>query len=77
MKRKRKTSYVGDLINTGVTNMVGIGMIGATAGMVNTLPAGTAKTITGIVPGLQSTALLGPNIKLMNKSLKSKGKGFW
>lgn len=31
----------------------------------------TEKTILGIVPGLQATALLGENLKLM----KNKGKG--
>lgn len=75
-KYKKKDSLVGDMIKTSVGTMVGVGMIGATAGMVNQLPAGTAKTIAGTVPGLQSVALLGPNIKLVKKSLKTK-KGYW
>jgi len=71
---KKKSSMVGDMLSTGVGTMVGVGMISATAGMVNTMPAGTAKDIAGVVPGLQSVALLGPNISLAKKSL---GKGFW
>lgn len=62
---KRKKSMTGSIIETGVGNLVGIGMIGATASMANELPAGTAKTITGIVPGLQSVALVGHNVKGM------------
>jgi len=76
---KGKKSLVGKMLNTGVTNLVGVGMIGATAGAVNSLPAGTAKNIAGIVPGLQSVALLGNNIKLAKISLGSKKgkKGHW
>lgn len=77
MKKKSK-SHLKGIVDVGVTNLVGIGMIGATSEMVNALPTGTAKTITGIVPGLQSTALLGPNLKLVSKSFKSKKeKSFW
>lgn len=39
----------------------------------------TAKTILGIVPGLQATALVGHNLKLIpnfKKPLKSKPKKF-
>jgi hypothetical protein len=60
------------LVKTGITNMVGIGLIGGSASMVNSLPAGTAKSIAGVVPGLQSVALLGTNLKLV----KGK-KGKW
>jgi hypothetical protein len=60
------------LIKTAVGNMVGIGLIGATAGMVNQMPAGTAKDISGIVPGLQSVALVSHNAKLINPR-KQKG----
>ena len=74
MAKKKNNSLVGQMISTGMTNMVGVGMIGATAGMVNTMPAGTAKTIAGVVPGLQSAALLGPNIKLVKDSLNGNGK---
>jgi hypothetical protein len=63
------------MIGTGVTNMVGVGMIGATAGMVNQMPAGMGKDIAGVVPGLQSVALLGPNIKLAKTSLGGLGNG--
>lgn len=71
---------LGNIIGTGVTNIVGVGMIGATADVVQAMPAGTAKTIAGITPGLQSVALLGPNLKLVNDSFgssnKKKKKGF-
>lgn len=74
-KRKRNgNGYLSQVVGTGVTNMVGIGMIGATAEMANALPAGTAKTITGVVPGLQSTALLGANVGMLKGKKK---KGFW
>ena len=65
---------VKKMIKMGVTNLVGIGLIGATAGMANELPAGTAKTIAGIVPGLQSVALVSKNIPDMKISTK-KQKG--
>lgn len=61
-----------NLFKMGVGNLVGIGLISATAGAVNTIPAGTAKTISGITPALQSTALVGYNIKSLNPYLKTK-----
>lgn len=76
VKKTKSKSLVGQMINTSIGTMVGVGMIGATAGMVNELPAGTAKSIAGVVPGLQSAALLGPNIKLAKSSLK-KSNGYW
>lgn len=51
------------MIKMGIGNLVGISMINATASQVNALPAGTAKDIAGNVPALQSTALLGHNLK--------------
>ena len=60
---KKQQSPLGNMVSMGVGNLVGVGMIGATAGMVNDMPAGTAKTITGIVPGLQGAALVGANLK--------------
>lgn len=70
-KKSRKSSFVKDVVGTGVGNIVGIGMIGATAEMANALPAGTAKTITGVIPGLQSVALVGHNLKPFSKKKKS------
>ena len=67
--RRRKQSYMGQMINTGVGNIVGTSLIGATAGMVQGLPAGMARDIAGITPGLQATAMLGPNLKFVNDSL--------
>ncbi len=66
---KKKYNFMGDMVKTGVGNIVGVGMIGATSEIVNKLPAGsTERTIAGIVPGLQSTALVGHNLKMVNKS---------
>lgn len=67
---------VKKIIELGVGNLVGVGLIGATSGMVNDLPAGTAKNIAGIIPGLQSTALVSHNFGLEKKqkgSNKQKG----
>jgi len=61
MKKKKKP--VKRMVEIGLMNIVGTGMIGATASMHGSLPAGTAKTITGVVPGLQATALVGENLK--------------
>ena len=74
MKIKKSNSMTGDMIKMGVGTIVGVGLIGATASAVGALPAGTAKNLAGIVPGLQSTALLGHNLKFVNTSLKSNSK---
>jgi len=50
------------LIKTGMKNLVGIGLIGATSSMHSSMSAGTAKTITGVVPGLQAVSLVGANL---------------
>jgi len=74
-QRRRKSngqSYMGQMINTGVGNLVGVGMIGATSSTVQAMPAGTAKDIAGIVPGLQATSMLGPNLKMVNASMGMK-----
>ena len=47
-----------NIVAKGLRTMVGIGMIGVTSGMVNQLPAGTAKNIAGVVPLLQATSLV-------------------
>ena len=66
-KIKRRPVYRqrrNTLVATATKNLIGIGMIGATASMTNALPTGTAKTITGIVPGLQAISLVGENLKV-------------
>ena len=75
-KKKQRPVYrkTRPLVKTAMTNLVGIGLIGATSSMHSKLPAGTAKTITGIVPGLQATALVGENLKLMKKERKRRRK---
>ena len=75
MKRKKKKEP--NMIKMAVGNLVAIPLIGASAGMVNALPAGTAKSVVGIVPGLQSVALVNQNLKMFpdkNKKGKKKGK---
>jgi len=72
---KKKSTMTGNILKTGVTTMVGVGLIGATSGMTNALPAGTAKTLAGTAVGLQGVALMGPSLKLVKKSLNSK-KGY-
>ena len=70
MKRQRRRSngpMVGDMMSMGVGNIVGTTMIGATAGVVAGMPAGTAKTIAGMAPALQSTALVGANLGVLKK----------
>lgn len=74
---KKKSSMIGNMLNAGITTMVGAGMIGATADVAAGLPSGMAKDMAGTAVGLQSVALLGPNIKLVKSSLpssKKKGK---
>jgi len=70
--KKKKDTQLGSVLKMGMTSLVGVGLIGATAGMANALPAGTAKTITGVVPGLQATSLVAYN--LQNPLYKSKSK---
>ena len=62
-KPKKVNSDVARMMNMGVGTLVGVGMMGATATQINALPAGTAKSVAGIVPGLQATSLVGYNLK--------------
>ena len=52
--------------------MVGIPLMGAAAGQVNTLPAGLAKDISGTAVGLQGVALVGSTLGNSSFSLKKK-----
>jgi hypothetical protein len=61
-----------NMMTIGVKNLVGVGMIGATASMTNALPTGTAKSVASIVPGLQATALVGENMKCMGMGFGKK-----
>ena len=75
--KQRRRSMVGDMISMGVGNIVGVGLIGATASAVGSLPAGTdatTKTIAGLAPAMQSTALLGHNIGYAKRSFGKKVK---
>lgn len=65
------------LVGMGLGNLMAIPLIGASASMANTIPAGTAKTLAGTAVGMQGVALLGHNAgyaKKMFKSNKSKGR---
>ena len=70
---KKKNYYqtqTGNMIRTGVGNLVGVGLMGATATAAAALPAGSmASTMAGTTVGLQGVAMLGPNLKLVNDSL--------
>jgi len=70
---KKKNYYqnqMGGMLNAGISTMVGIPLIGATAGMAAGLPAGSmASTMTNTAVGLQGVALMGPSLKYANDSL--------
>ena len=65
-------NYTKKMIKTGVGNLVGVGLIGASAQAVGGLSAGTAKTLAGTAVGLQGVSLLGPNLRLVNDAFKIK-----
>jgi len=68
-KKRNGDSFVGNMVSTGVGNLVGVGLMGATADMTNALPAGTAKSLAGTAVGLQGVALIGHNVKSVKKSM--------
>ena len=69
-QRRRKQSYMGQMINTSVANMAGIGLIGASAGMAQALPACTpGRELVNTAVGMQGLAMLGPNVKFAKDSL--------
>jgi len=77
IRRRRSSSpdygsMTGDMIKMGTGALVGTAMIGATATQVAALPAGTAKTVSGIVPGLQGVALVGHQLKYVPGMTKKK-----
>jgi len=77
-KRSQSETMTGKMIKMGVGNLVGVTMIGATSTAVGTIPAGTARTIAGMAPGLQSVALMNENVKAIGikgprKIVKRKG----
>ena len=71
---KKKDNFVGNMVNMGVGNIVGTGLIGASANVAAGIPAGTAKTIAGTAVGMQSVALLGHNVKFVKQSLSEKSE---
>ena len=80
-RKKSGDNFLGQMMGTGVTNLVGVGLIDATATQVAALPAATpGRNLLQASVGFQSAAMLGPNLKLVNDSLgggkKTKKKGF-
>lgn len=71
---KKKDTMLGNMMTMGIGNIVGTGLIGATASSVNAIPAGLGHDIAAVVPGLQSTALVGANVGMVNKSFGFNGK---
>jgi hypothetical protein len=68
-KKNYYQKQTAGMLNASIGTMVGVGLIGATAPMVQALPVGTARTIAGTAVGLQGVALLGPSLKYANDSL--------
>lgn len=60
------------LIKNMLGTMIAIPLIGATASQVNALPAGTARDIAGIVPGLQSVALVGNSVNFIPRTKRRR-----
>jgi hypothetical protein len=54
---------VKKMIGNFMGTMVAVPLVGASASMVNTLPAGTAKDLAGTAVGLQGVALVGHSLK--------------
>ena len=73
-----KNNMIGNFMGT----MVALPLVGASASMVNGLPAGMAKDLAGTAVGLQGVALVGhsmgalPKNMMPGKSKKTK-KGMW
>jgi hypothetical protein len=55
----KKNTMIGNFMGT----MVAVPLVGASASMVNTMPAGTAKDLAGTAVGLQGVALVGHSLK--------------
>ena len=70
----KKDTMLGNIIKMGVGNIVGTGLIGATATSVNAIPAGMGHDIAAVVPGLQSISLVGANAGMAMKSFGGNGK---
>jgi len=66
----------GNMVKMGVGALVGTAMIGATSTSIAGLPAGTAKSVAGIVPGLQSVALVGHSLKYVPGMTKKKKRRY-
>lgn len=69
---KKKNTMIGNFMGT----MMALPLVGASAGAVNALPAGTAQTLSGTAVGLQGVALVGHSLgtvpNMSNKKSKMK-----
>ena len=74
-QRRSRDSMVGNMVGMGVGNLVGVGMMSASADALHGMEAGTAKTLAGTAVGLGGVALVGHNLGYVKKSLGSKKKG--
>lgn len=74
MKKKNKNTMIGNFMGT----MMALPLVGASAGVANALPAGTAKDLAGTAVGLQGVALVGhslgavPGMSKKSRMKKSK-----
>lgn len=58
----------GGVIKSSIGILVGAPLMSASAAQVNTLPAGTARTLAGTAVGLQGVGLIGHTLGSMPKS---------
>lgn len=80
MKKNANTkNMTKNMVQNFMGTMVALPLVGASASMANTMPAGMAKDLTGTAVGLQGVALVGhsmgaiPNMSYeKTKSKKSK-----
>jgi hypothetical protein len=69
-KMMRRRAAQPTMMGTAVGNLVGMGMLGATAGMAGGLPAGSmAANMANLTTGLQATSMIGPNLQMVNASM--------
>lgn len=73
-RRNYSNNPTRNMVNMGVGNLLGVGLMGASASAVGGLPAGTAKDLAGTAVGLQGVALLGHNIGYVKKAFPSSKK---
>lgn len=76
---KKQNNMTGNMVGNFMGTMVALPLMGASASMVNGLPAGMGKDLAGTAVGLQGVALMGHSLGAMPKNMmpgKAK-KGKW